>query len=157
MALGGRETSISDAGRRQKRWGRAATGRRGAYKGGWRAGEEGVEIMICYKDQKKKHILPLEQRDKNEIRAERQETSTCLFWRLRLIAEPKSCDLSGGGSLSSLQTLSHPRPDQHSASLLHSPVLSSLSPSLSSQALETERSECEPPIVEINGIWSARL
>lgn len=152
MALGGRETSISDAGRRQKRW-------------GGKEGGEGIKVddMQVRKGQrswsvtKKKHILPLEEWDKNEIRAERRKRAHAYSggwdWSQKLKAVTylvevfslvsRHCPTPG-------QTTTLPPPHP----LFWTLLLLSLSPP---RALETERSECEPPIVEINGIWSARL
>lgn len=76
--------------------------------------------------------------------------------RLRLIATPKICTTavtSQGSSCSSLLTPSYPNstpsPNPPTLPLSHSLFVS---PVCSPRALETEWSECEPPIVEINGI-----
>lgn len=61
--------------------------------------------------------------------------------------------MSGGSSLSSLSTPPSPSPPTYSPETSHSRSRSR-SPVRSPRALETEWSECESPIVEINGIWS---
>lgn len=101
-------------------------------------------------------------------RAEREETSTCLFWgwdwSQHLRAAPPLWLMSGGSSPPSLQTPSrfHSKPSRsHSlfflfffSSFSFSPLFLFPSPVCPPRALEAEWSECEPPIVEINGIWS---
>ncbi len=63
--------------------------------------------------------------------------------------------MSEGSSLSPIPRPSFSNPPTYSPNPPLSLSLSlSLSPLCSPRALETEWSECEPPIVEINGIWS---
>jgi len=116
----------------------------------------GIKVKEGGDRRPRKHILPLEGPTWDEAREERQETSTWLFLRLRWMETPKSC-ITTVTYVSRKFSLSL-SPDTFL--LLHPPTYSTQpshphpSPRCSPRALETEWSECEPPIVEINGIWS---